>query len=130
MISSVLYTSPETSLVNKTINQIIYTNSYNKDINLQYCMLRSDLVILTEVNKKLEEWCSWYMIPFQKVLTEVPASLFNNVNRVTLIESSNRDALNSIFKLLKTIPSSQNLTVFANCVENPGIKMATALGGK
>jgi len=128
MINSILYIAPSYLVETNNLIEVIYTNSYNKDINLKYCMLRSDLVIFTENNNELEEWCTWYQIPF-KVVTDVSASLLDGIYKITIIDSKNNDILNSIFSLLRKKTKEIDLTIFANCLKNPGIKMALALGG-
>jgi len=88
-------------------------------------MLRSDYVIFTENNKELEDWCKWFAIPILKFITAVDTNIFNDIVKITIINSENRDSLNTLFSLFK----DKDVILFGNTVNNPGIKMAIALGG-
>jgi len=121
MLSNIIYTTANSDLQGENV---IYTGTYNNSTTLQYCMLRSDLVLLIDKNKHIEEWCALYRIPF-KYMTDT--FILTDLTKLTIIESKDKVKLNYLFKLIKEYIKENDLIVYSNTSDNPGTTISGAL---
>jgi len=124
-IVNIVYTSPLERVENKHINtRVVYTNSYDEEINKKTCFLRSDLVLLgnTPDSKEEEAFCSWYLIDTLGV--DNFATLTGDT-KLSLMGTFTKEQMNYIFKTINKSPF--NVTVLSESNECPSFRIAQEL---
>jgi len=127
MITNLLYTSPHTIIEDNTID-VVYTNTLNQDINRRYAMLRSDIVLLTESNKDLEQECKWLKIPcvnLQNVSKLLEES--TTITRFYIDVTDNREILNKLYTLLSPLAKERNICILSESIDSASIKLGKAI---
>ena len=122
MVNNIIYASPNELLPAKDRIKVIYTNSYYKETNLKYCLLRSDVVILGEDSAKEKIFCDWYGIETQEFNTFV---MPEEVTKLSLVGKFSRGDLNTLFILLAKV--KKDLTIYSTDPDSPASKIAKAL---
>jgi|TARA_B100000315_G_scaffold67907_1_gene61824 hypothetical protein len=122
MVNNIIYTGPNDLLPAEDRTKVIYTNSYYKETNLKYCLLRSGVVILGEDSTKEKIFCDWYGIDTQEVNTfDMP----QDVTKISLVGKFSRGDLNTLFILLSKV--KKDLTIYSTDPDSPASKIAKAL---
>ena len=122
MVNNIIYTGPNDLLPAEDRTKVIYTNSYYKETNLKYCLLRSDVVILGKDSTKEKTFCDWYGIDTQERSTfDMPV----DVTKLSLVGKFSREDLNILFTLLAKV--KKDFTIYSTDPDSPASKIAKAL---
>ena len=124
MIHNIIYTRPDIIAAEDDV-QIIYTNSINKTLNKRYALLRSDLVIIADNNKDLEKECDWLKIDCIN-LKDI-SKLDNKYKRFYISVENDRNVLNQLFSIIKPLAELSDISIIAEDVDSPAIKLGKAI---
>ena len=122
MVNNIIYTGQNDLMPVKENIKVIYTNSYYKETNLKYCLLRSDVVILGEDSAKEKIFCDWYGIDTQEFNT---FSMPEEVTKLSLVGKFSREDLNILFTRLAKV--KKDLTIYSTDPNSPASKIVKAL---
>ncbi len=122
MVDNIIYSGPNDLIPAEENTKVIYTNSYYKETNLKYCLLRSDVVILGKDSTKEKTFCDWYGIDTQERSTfDMPV----DVTKLSLVGKFSREDLNALYTRLVKI--RKDLTIYSTDLDSPASRLAKAL---